>query len=178
MIHAAAGQSIPDLWPVVQTWRLASSTSWRRRFRSTLSRRLISLRAASSCFSCRLPLWSGCLPMALRQSSPPSEAHSWLAQIPIEKAQAAGQRPAPSGEDGRGNWFPPYSSGTKSAKSMDKVIEAIGSLTPVHMQFSKSYSERFARLTVKDKQLSGVQTGSGSAHSARAHQGGQAGKNR
>lgn len=42
-------------------------------------------------------------------------------------------------------------------ESMDKVIEAIGSLTPIHMQFSKSYSERFARLTVKDKQLSGVQ---------------------
>lgn len=41
--------------------------------------------------------------------------------------------------------------------SMDKVIDAIGSMTPLHMQFSKTYSERFGRLMIKEKQLSGVQ---------------------
>ena len=43
------------------------------------------------------------------------------------------------------------------AESMDKVIDAIGSMAPVHRQFSKTYAERFGRLMVKDKQLSGVQ---------------------
>ncbi len=43
------------------------------------------------------------------------------------------------------------------SEQMDMVIEAIGSMTPLHMQFSKGYSERFSRLMVKDKQLSGVQ---------------------
>jgi hypothetical protein len=42
-------------------------------------------------------------------------------------------------------------------ESMDLVIQAIGSMTPLHMQFSRNYSERFGRLMVKDKQLSGVQ---------------------
>jgi hypothetical protein len=42
-------------------------------------------------------------------------------------------------------------------ESMDLVISAIGSMTPVHMQFSQNYSERFGRLMIKDKQLSGVQ---------------------
>lgn len=43
------------------------------------------------------------------------------------------------------------------ADSMEKVIDAIGSMTPVHMQFSKTYAERFGRLMVKDQQLFGVQ---------------------
>lgn len=42
-------------------------------------------------------------------------------------------------------------------ESMNLVIQAIGSMTPLHMQFSRNYSERFGRLMVKDKQLSGVQ---------------------
>jgi hypothetical protein len=46
---------------------------------------------------------------------------------------------------------------TEVGEQMDMVINAIGSMTPVHMQFSKGYSERFSRLMIKDKQLSGVQ---------------------
>lgn len=42
-------------------------------------------------------------------------------------------------------------------QSMDVVMEAISSIKPVHMQFSKNYSERFGRLMVKDKQLAGAQ---------------------
>ncbi|MBP2548036.1 hypothetical protein J2858_000929 [Neorhizobium galegae] len=42
-------------------------------------------------------------------------------------------------------------------QQMDLVIEAIGSMTPLHMQFSRNYSERFGRLMIKDKQLAGVQ---------------------
>ncbi|HEX2146702.1 MAG TPA: hypothetical protein VHG11_03515, partial [Pseudorhizobium sp.] len=32
------------------------------------------------------------------------------------------------------------------AQSMDVVIEAIGSMEPVHRQFSQHYAERFGRL--------------------------------
>lgn len=42
-------------------------------------------------------------------------------------------------------------------QSMEVVMDAIGSIKPVHMQFSKHYSERYGRLMVKDKQLAGVQ---------------------
>jgi hypothetical protein len=42
-------------------------------------------------------------------------------------------------------------------ESMNLVIQAIGSMTPLHMQFSRNYSERFGRLMVKDKQMAGVQ---------------------
>ncbi|MBT9371915.1 hypothetical protein [Rhizobium sp. CSW-27] len=42
-------------------------------------------------------------------------------------------------------------------EQMDLVIGAIGSMTPLHMQFSRHYSERFGRLMVKDSQLAGVQ---------------------
>ena len=42
-------------------------------------------------------------------------------------------------------------------QSMDEVIDAIGSLNPVHRQFSQQYAERFGRLTVKERQLAGVQ---------------------
>lgn len=42
-------------------------------------------------------------------------------------------------------------------QQMDLVIDAIGSMTPLHMQFSRNYSERFGRLMIKDKQLAGVQ---------------------
>ena len=40
---------------------------------------------------------------------------------------------------------------------MDVVIEAIGSMEPVHRQFSQNYAERFGRLTVKEQQLENVQ---------------------
>jgi hypothetical protein len=42
-------------------------------------------------------------------------------------------------------------------QSMEEVIEAIGSVNPIHRQFAYQYSERFSRLTVKEKQLAGVQ---------------------
>lgn len=43
------------------------------------------------------------------------------------------------------------------AQSMEVVIEAIGSMEPVHRQFSQSYAERFGRLTLKEQQLESVQ---------------------
>ncbi|SIQ02142.1 hypothetical protein SAMN05880590_101816 [Rhizobium sp. RU35A] len=42
-------------------------------------------------------------------------------------------------------------------EQMDLVIEAIGSMTPLHMQFSRHHSERFGRLMIRDSQLGGVQ---------------------
>lgn len=43
------------------------------------------------------------------------------------------------------------------AQSMEVVIEAIGSMEPVHRQFSQHYSERYGRLRIKDQQLETVQ---------------------
>lgn len=43
------------------------------------------------------------------------------------------------------------------AQSMEETIEAIGSMNPIHRQFSLNYAERFSRLTTKEKQLAGVQ---------------------
>jgi hypothetical protein len=43
------------------------------------------------------------------------------------------------------------------AQSMEVVIEAIGSMEPVHRQFSQHYAERYGRLTIKDQQLENVQ---------------------
>lgn len=43
------------------------------------------------------------------------------------------------------------------AQSMEVVIEAIGSMDPVHRQFSQNYAERYGRLTIKDQQLENVQ---------------------
>lgn len=43
------------------------------------------------------------------------------------------------------------------AQSMEVVIEAIGSMEPVHRQFSQNYAERFGRLTLKEQQLESVQ---------------------
>ncbi|TWF53385.1 hypothetical protein FHW37_104664 [Neorhizobium alkalisoli] len=37
------------------------------------------------------------------------------------------------------------------------VIEALGSLEPIHRQFANHYAERYGRLTVKERQLAGVQ---------------------
>ncbi|TCL75649.1 hypothetical protein [Rhizobium sp. BK251] len=42
-------------------------------------------------------------------------------------------------------------------RSMDRVIDAIGSVDPVHQVFSQNYAERFGRLMIKDQQLSGMQ---------------------
>ena len=42
-------------------------------------------------------------------------------------------------------------------RSMERVIDAIGSMDPVHRIFSQSYADRFGRLTLKDQQLSGMQ---------------------
>ncbi len=43
------------------------------------------------------------------------------------------------------------------AQSMEVVIEAIGSMDPVHRTFSQNYAERFGRLTVKEGQLQNIQ---------------------
>src|SRR5690554_2792537 len=43
------------------------------------------------------------------------------------------------------------------AQSMDVVIEAMGSMDPVHRQFSQNYAERYGRLTVKEGQLRSIQ---------------------
>lgn len=42
-------------------------------------------------------------------------------------------------------------------KSMDRVIDAIGSLEPVHRMFAQHYSERFGRLAIQDHHLAGAQ---------------------
>lgn len=42
-------------------------------------------------------------------------------------------------------------------QSMEEVIGAIGSLDPVHRQFSHHYAEKFARLTAKEQQLANIQ---------------------
>jgi hypothetical protein len=39
----------------------------------------------------------------------------------------------------------------------DVVIEALSSLDPVHRTFAHHYAERYGRLTVKERQLAGVQ---------------------
>ncbi|MCB5202674.1 hypothetical protein LH464_09340 [Neorhizobium sp. T786] len=43
------------------------------------------------------------------------------------------------------------------ARSMEVVIEAMGSMQPVHRQFSQNYAERFGRLTIKETQLQNIQ---------------------
>ncbi|MFN7103025.1 MAG: hypothetical protein ACK4N1_10440 [Pseudorhizobium sp.] len=43
------------------------------------------------------------------------------------------------------------------AQSMEVVIAAIGSMEPVHRQFSQNYAERYGRLTIKEQQLESVQ---------------------
>lgn len=43
-------------------------------------------------------------------------------------------------------------------RSKDRVIEAIGSVSPVHIQFSQNYAGRFGRLMVREKQLTDIQT--------------------
>lgn len=42
-------------------------------------------------------------------------------------------------------------------QSKEQVIEAIGSMTPIHMQFSHNYAGRFGRLMVREKQLTDIQ---------------------
>ncbi len=42
-------------------------------------------------------------------------------------------------------------------QSMEDVIEAIGSVDPLHRQFAHHYAERFGRLTNKERQLANVQ---------------------
>ena len=43
-------------------------------------------------------------------------------------------------------------------ESIERVMDAIGSIDPVHMAFSIHYAERYGRLTLKDQQLEGIQT--------------------
>ncbi|CCF17971.1 putative FliR/FliJ-like chaperone [Pseudorhizobium banfieldiae] len=43
------------------------------------------------------------------------------------------------------------------AQSMEVVIQAIGSIDPIHRSFSQNYAERFGRLTIKDGQLESIQ---------------------
>lgn len=42
-------------------------------------------------------------------------------------------------------------------QSKEQVIEAIGSMTPIHTQFSHNYAGRFGRLMVREKQLTDIQ---------------------
>lgn len=46
---------------------------------------------------------------------------------------------------------------TEVSESMDMVMEAIGSLDPVHRLFAQNYADRFNRLSTADKQLAGLQ---------------------
>jgi hypothetical protein len=43
------------------------------------------------------------------------------------------------------------------SEQIDNVVSALGSMDPVHHAFSQSYADRFGRLTIKDKQLTGMQ---------------------
>jgi hypothetical protein len=43
------------------------------------------------------------------------------------------------------------------SEQMDSVIQALGSMDPVHHAFSQGYADRFNRLGIKDKQLTGMQ---------------------
>lgn len=42
-------------------------------------------------------------------------------------------------------------------ESIETVVEAIGSMEPVHRQFTQHYVERFSRLSTKERQLAGIQ---------------------
>jgi hypothetical protein len=43
------------------------------------------------------------------------------------------------------------------SEQIDSVIQALGSMDPVHHAFSQGYADRFNRLGIKDKQLTGMQ---------------------
>lgn len=43
------------------------------------------------------------------------------------------------------------------AAGLDRVIEALGSMDPVHRLFSQSYAERFSRLSGDDRRMADVQ---------------------
>lgn len=47
----------------------------------------------------------------------------------------------------------------ENAASMDRVMNAIGSLEPVHRLFAQNYADRFDRLSNTDKQLVSLQHG-------------------
>ncbi|SSC74012.1 unnamed protein product [Ciceribacter sp. T2.26MG-112.2] len=47
----------------------------------------------------------------------------------------------------------------ENAASMATVMEAIGSLEPVHRLFAQNYADRFDRLSNSDKQLASLQYG-------------------
>jgi hypothetical protein len=46
---------------------------------------------------------------------------------------------------------------TEVADSMNRVIDAIGSVDVVHMAFSQQYAHRFGQLTLRDQQLDAMQ---------------------
>jgi hypothetical protein len=43
------------------------------------------------------------------------------------------------------------------SEEIDNVVHALGSMDPVHHAFSQGYADRFNRLGIKDKQLTGMQ---------------------
>lgn len=45
----------------------------------------------------------------------------------------------------------------ENARSMNTVMDAIGSLDPLHRLFAQNYADRFDRLSNTDKQLHGLQ---------------------
>jgi hypothetical protein len=46
---------------------------------------------------------------------------------------------------------------TKINESMDHLLDALGSVEPIHQMFSKQYSEQYSRLRTRDSQLAGMQ---------------------
>lgn len=40
---------------------------------------------------------------------------------------------------------------------MDVVVQAINSIDPIHRLFSRNYSDRYSRLTIRERQLQGMQ---------------------
>lgn len=45
----------------------------------------------------------------------------------------------------------------KLTESMGNLLDALGSVEPIHQMFSKNYSEQYSRLRSRDSQLAGVQ---------------------
>lgn|SRR5690606_3366782 len=45
----------------------------------------------------------------------------------------------------------------KVTENMDSLLEALGSVAPVHQMFSKHYSEQYGRLRIRDNQLHNIQ---------------------
>lgn len=47
---------------------------------------------------------------------------------------------------------------SKLNESMTNLLDALGSVAPIHQMFSKHYSEQYSKLRSRDSQLAGMQT--------------------